>query len=337
MIKKYLLFFTVASFCCVTASAQNAKNLQVIKTFSVPSDGGWDYIQLNPENDELYVSHATQVNILNKTTGDSVGVIENTTGVHGIAFDPVRKLGFTSNGRLNNVTVFNTKNNEVILQIPTGKNPDAIAYEPFSKTIITCNGRSNDLTIIDPATLKVLHTIPLSGRPETAVSDDQGHFFINLEDKNSITVLDTRSFKITTTWPLTPGEGPAGLAIDKKTNRLFAGCDKMLVIMDAGTGKIIDTKTIGAGCDGVAFDEERNNIYSSNGEGTISLVHEKNKDHFNAPETIITKKGARTIVCDPKTHLLYLPTADYEAQAAGDKGRPKMKPGSFGVIVVGMK
>ncbi len=337
MIKQSLLFFIVASFCCVSASAQNTQHMQVLKTFPVSSDGGWDYIQLNSENDELYVSHATHVNILNKATGDSVGVIENTTGVHGIAFDPVRKLGFTSNGRLNNVTVFDTKNNEVILQIPTGKNPDAIAYEPFSKTIITCNGRSNDLTIIDPATLTVLHTIPLSGRPETAVSDDHGHFFINLEDKNSITVLDTRSFKITTTWLLTPGEGPAGLAIDKKTNRLFVGCENMLVIMDGGNGKIIDTKRIGEGCDGVAFDEERNNIYSSNGEGTISLVHEKNKDYFSAPETIITKKGARTIVCDPKTHLLYLPAAEYEPPTAGDKRRPKMKPASFGVIVVGKK
>lgn len=332
----FLVVISIINFCSV-AVAQKSTDFSILKTFSIASAGGWDYIQQNPENNLLYISHGTQVNIINKNNGDSVGIIEKTTGVHGIAFDPIRHLGFTSNGRLNNVTVFKVETNEVLMQIPTGKNPDAIAYEPYSKTIITCNGQSNDLTVIDPATLSVSHIISLGGRPETAVSDGNGFFYINLEDKSEITVLDTRTFKIVNTWSLAPGEGPAGLAVDEKTHRLFAGCDKLLVIMNADDGKIVDKIPIGAGCDGVAFDESTQEIFTSNGEGTITVIKEKNKDHFFLEGNIITKRGARTIVNDPKKHVLYLPVAEYEAQAANEKGRPKVKPGTFQVLMVGRK
>lgn len=332
---KKIIPFIFFMFLFSGVKAQNEKGLKVLKTFHIASAGGWDYIQISPVTNWLYVSHSSQVNILDKSTGDSVGVIQNTNGVHGIAFDPIHKLGFTSNGRSNTVTVFDAGTNAVLREIAVGKNPDAIAYEPFSKTIITCNSRSNDLSVIDPVTFEVIHTITLDGRPETAVSDDAGHFYINLEDKSAISILDTRSFKITNTWSLAPGEGPAGLAMDKKTHRLFAGCDKLLVIMNAETGKITDTKVIGEGCDGVAFDDGLKTIYTSNGEGNISVIKEKSKDQFSAEGNVETKRGARTIVCDENTHLLYLPFSDYETQAPGEKGRPKMKPGTFGVIVAG--
>ena len=327
-----ILFFALIAFS--PAQAQKT-GMHVINNFHIASSGGWDYIEVGPVHDWLYLSHGTQVNVINKKTGDSLGVIENTTGVHGIAFDVSNKKGFTSNGRLNNVTVFDMNTNKVQAQIPTGQNPDAIFYEPFSKRIITCNGRSKNLSFIDPVQNKVTDSVDVGGKPETAVSDGAGRIFVNIEDKNEIVVIDAKTFKVTNHWSIAPAEGPTGLAYDAVTKRLFAGCDKKLLIMNATDGTIIDTPAIGDGCDGVVFDPGTRNVYTSNGEGTITVIHEENAGKFTVLENIITKRGARTIAIDKGTHTLYLPTAEFEAADPNVKGRPKMKPGTFQVLVVG--
>ena len=333
--KHKLIFLSLVLLAATGSFAQIKTGLQVTKTFHIASSGGWDYLEIGPVNDWLYVSHGSQVNIINKKTGDSVGVIENTTGVHGIAFDVANNKGFTSNGRLNNVYAFDMNSNKVLATIATGQNPDAILYEPFSKMIITCNGRSNNLSIIDPVQNKTIDSIAVGGKPETAVSDGQGKLFVNIEDKNEIVVVDTKTFKVINRWSIAPGESPTGLAYDKVTKRLFAGCEKMLMVIDATNGKVVDKITIGEGCDGVAFDAGTKNIYTSNGEGTMSVIHEVNADQFMLVENIITKRGARTITIDKATGLLYLPTAEFEPMQAGEKGRPKMKPGTFQVLVIG--
>jgi len=318
------------------AKSQSIPSLKIISTFHIQSAGGWDYLTPGPVNNWLYVSHGTQVNILNKNTGDSIGVIENTTGVHGIAFSVADKKGFTSNGRLNSVTVFGMNTNKVLAQITTGQNPDAIMYEPFSKKIITCNGRSNNLTVIDPVQNKVTDSVSVGGKPETAVSDGMGKLYVNIEDKNEIVVVDTKAFKVINHWSLTPAQEPTGLAIDKATHRLFAGCDKLLIIMDATNGRIIDKINIGEGCDGVAFDELSKNIYTANGaDGTLTVINERTADKFVVLENIVTKKGARTIALDNQTHRIYLPTAEFEDKKLGQNGRPAMKPGTFQVLVIG--
>lgn len=331
--KKLLLSLTTF---VVVNTAISQTGLKITNTFHIASTGGWDYLDVSPVNDWLYVSHGTQVNILNKTTGDSVGIIENTTGVHGIAFDVADKKGFTSNGRLNNVTVFDLYSNKPLAQIATGINPDAIMFEPFSKKVITCNGRSKNLSIIDPVQNKLVDSVDVGGKPETAVSDGAGKLFVNIEDKNEIVVVDTKTFKVINHWSIAPGEGPTGLAMDKKTKRLFAGCEKLLVVVDATNGNIVDKITIGDGCDGVAFDETLNNIYTANGaDGTLSVIHEDAASKFTVVQTLVTKKSARTIALDHKTHVVYLPAAELENPEPGEKGRPKMKPGTFQVIAVG--
>lgn len=331
--------FSVLSAIVISVSFTNAQSvtgLHIINTFHVASTGGWDYLEVGPVNDWLYVSHGTQVNILNKKTGDSIGIIENTTGVHGIAFDVAEKKGFTSNGRINSVTVFDMNTNKVLAQIATGQNPDAIMFEPFSKMIITCNGRSKNLTIIDPVKNIASDSVDVGGKPETAVSDGMGRLFVNIEDKNEIVVVDTKTFKVLNHWSIAPGEGPTGLAIDRDTKRLFAGCEKLLMIIDAANGKVIDKVSIGDGCDGVAFDAVAKNIFTSNGrDGTLTVVHEESTTKFVVLENVKTKKGARTIALDNQTQLLYLPTAEFEAAEPNQKGRPKMKPGTFQVLVVG--
>ena len=334
---KKLLIILIAFIATISViNAQPVTGLHIINTFHIASTGGWDYLEPGPVNDWLYISHGTQVNIINKKTGDSVGVIENTTGVHGIAFDVANKKGFTSNGRLNTVSVFDMNSNKVLAQIAVGQNPDAIIYEPFSKKIITCNGRSKNLSIIDPVQNTVIDSVDVGGKPETPVSDGQGKLFVNIEDKNEIVVIDTKTFKVLNHWSIAPGESPTGLAMDKTTKRLFAGCEKLLMVIDANNGAVIDKIIIGDGCDGVAFDAVTKNIYTANGsDGTLSVIHEENASKFILVENIATKKSARTITLDNQTHLIYLPAADLEPMEPGQKGRPKMKAGTFQILVVG--
>ena len=329
-ILKVCLAFLIIYFNSFSLSAQS--QYKVATVFHIASSGGWDYIASGPDNNRLYVSHGTQVNILDETTGDSIGVIPNTTGVHGIAFVPSLGKGYTSNGRLNTVTVFDLKTNQVLSQITAGTNPDAIMYDEFSKMIITCNGRSNDLSLIDPVSEKIVATIPVGGKPETAVSDKKGKIFVNIEDKNEIIAVDITAHTILNRWSLSPSEGPTGLAIDLKNNRLFSGCDKTLVVMDAASGKIIQRVTIGNGCDGVEFDPELGYAFASCGEGVLSIVNEKN-GVYSLLENVPTKASARTIALNKKTHTVYLPAGEF-GKATTQGSRPPLVPGTFQILVV---
>jgi len=312
-------------------AAQENSGYAVKKTFHIASPGGWDYIAVGPNN-RLYVSHGGQVNVLDKNTGDSVGYIPNTTGVHGIAFIPSTGKGYTSNGRLNTVTVFDLKTLSALSQVPVGENPDAIMYEPFTKTIITCNGRSKDLSVIDPASEKVIATIPVGGKPETAVSNGKGMLYVNNEDKGEIVVVDLNQKKVVANGPL-GAAGPTGLDIDLATNRLFAGCDKTLVVVDAKSGKVVQKVGIGNGCDGIGFDISRKLIFASCGEGLLSIVRENNADSYTAHANLPTKRSARPLAVDQDTHDVYLPAADLQPPT-DPKARPQMVPGSFQVLVV---
>lgn len=309
----------------------------LVNSFHIKSDGWWDYIAADPASNKLFVSHGTQVNILDKNTGDSIGVIQNTTGVHGIAFVHDLNKGYTSNGRLNNVTVFDLNTLKVITQISTGENPDAIFYDDYSKKIITCNGKSKNLSVIDPATDKVVATIPLSGKPETAVSDGAGKIFVNNEDKSEIIVVDINNYKVIDNWSIAPGESPSGLAIDRSTKRLFAGCDnKLMIVVDATNGKVVAKIPIGDGCDGTAFDPSLKFIYASCGEGLLTVAQEIAANEFKVLENISTEKGARTLSVDTTTHNVYLPTAQLQ-QSQSQNQRPAMISGTFHVLVYARK
>lgn len=312
------------------AYAQSAP-LKIIKTYAIAGAGGWDYIAIN--NGKIYVSHGTQVNVLHENYGDSVGCVFNTNGVHGIAFNNELNRGYTSNGRSNNVTVFDLATNDSITSIATGTNPDAISYEPFSKTIITCNGSSNDLSIIDPKSNKVVVTIPVGGKPEAAAWDGLGKLFVNIEDKGEIVVIDLARHSVLKHWNLAPGQEPTGLAYDKSTNRLFSTCDKLLVVVNAGNGNIVAKLPIGEGADGVVFDAGTKMIYTSNGEGTITAIKQDDANTYRVVGNYKTMRGARTLAMNHSNQTIYLPTADFES-ATEPNGRHKIKPESFRVLVV---
>jgi YVTN family beta-propeller protein len=328
------LFVFILTICFVLqSSAQNASGYRLVKTFKIVSGGGWDYIAVHDH--KIYVSHATQVNILDEATGDSLGYIPGTTGVHGIAFISSLGKGYVSCGRLNIVTVFDLKTFAILKQIKVGQNPDAIMYEPFSKKIITCNGRSNDLSIVDPETDSMITSIPVPGKPETAVSDETGKIFLNIEDKNSISAVDVTKNVVTDTWPLSPDEGPTGLAIDLKTKRLFAGCDKKLIVLNYSNGAVINRLPIADGCDGVAFDPTYKYVFASCGEGVLSIAEEDAAGNCKIIDNVPTKRSARTITNDPQTHEVFLPAAEFGPAAANQ--RPPVIPGTFQVLVYSKK
>ena len=322
------------SVCAISPAF--AQDMRIISSFPIPGATRWDYIAVNPDNSNIYVSHSTQVEVLTPN-GEKNGIIPNTDGVHGICFVPNLKEGFTSNGMKNSVTVFKTSNNEIIGEINAGQNPDFIMYDDYSKKVYVCNGRSNDLTIINPVSNKLINIVPLGGKPETAVSDGAGKLYINMEDKDEVVVFNTLTSAIEARWHLKKGTSPTGLAIDIRTKRLFIGCDKILEVMDATNGKNITTLPTGDGCDGVAFDPELKLIYSSNGEGTLTIIKETSADKYKVEQNLKTLKSARTLAVDLKTHLVYLPAADVAPAVEGQPKakHPAMAEGSFKILVVG--
>jgi YVTN family beta-propeller protein len=272
--KNNLLVFAVLIGTSTTAFAQKT-GMHLLQSHKIESNGGWDYLTIDQKHNTLYVSHGNQVNILNKNTGDSSGVIKNTQGVHGIAIASIFGKGYTSNGRTGTCTVFDLATSVVIKEITVGQNPDAIFFDDFSKKVIVFNGRSRDASIIDPQTDGVVATIPLGGKPEAGVSDGNGKIYVNIEDSGEIVCFDASTFKVLSRYKLKGGEEPSGLAIDRTTDRLFAVCaNKVMIVLDAKTGRQVSTLPIGDGCDGVVFDPALKTAYSSNGEGTITVVKE---------------------------------------------------------------
>ena len=333
---------TVILFCILFISTNafsagsNKNTHHVIKTLSIKSNGGWDYIAVNPQNGEIYVSHGNQVNILN-SHGDSLGVIENTIGVHGIAFAPKYGKGYTSNGKTADLIIFDLKTHQVLGHVKVGDKPDAIMYDAFTDNIIVCNGKSKDMSFVDAKTDQLVSTVPLGGKPETAVSDEQGKIYVNIEDKDEVIVVNAKTFAIEAHWPL-HAKSPTGLAIDLKNKRLFAGCDdKKLMVLSLENGNLIATATIGNGCDGVVFDAKEQLIYAANGEdGTLSIIKEISPNIYKSLPLVITAAGARTLTYDSISECVYLPVADFQkTMKSKDHHRADMVSGSFKVLVVG--
>jgi YVTN family beta-propeller protein len=308
---------------------------KILKEIKIGGEGGWDYLTMDSAARRLYVSHNTHVVVVDPDAGKVVGDIPDTPGVHGIALVPALNRGFVSNGRGNNVTIFDMKTLKTISQPATGMNPDDITYEPKSGRVFTFNGRSNDATVIDAKTGMVVATIPLGGKPEFAVADDRGHVYDNLEDKSEVVEIDAAKATVTKRYSLTPCDGPSGLAIDIKKRRLFSVCsNRVMAISDPDAGKVLASPPIGANSDGVAFDPSTGYAVSSNGDGTLTVVEEKG-GKWDVVENVATQRGARTITVDEKTHNFYLPVADpAPAPPGGGRGRGFVAD-SFRVIVVG--
>jgi YVTN family beta-propeller protein len=278
--------------------------------------------------------------VIDTTTGKVVGDIPDTPGIHGVAIAADLGRGFTSNGRENKASIFDLKTLKLVQKVDTGENPDAILYEPAKKEIYTMNGRGKSATVIDAQSGKVVATIPLEGKPESAQADSKaGKVYVNIEDMNAIQVIDTATHKVTATWPIAPGEAATGMAFDPATHRLFVGCDnKLMLMLDSTTGKVIYSVPVGEGVDSTWFDPATKFVFTSNGEsGTVTVAREESPSVLKVVQTLKTTRGARTMALDPATHTIYLAATDYEPQPAGAKGRPKAVVGTFRVLTYQMK
>ena len=322
-------------FVITATTALAAPDYALLKTVPVPGDGGWDYLTVDAAARRVYISHGTQVEVLDADTYELKGTVADTKGVHGIAIAPALGRGFTSNGKASTVTIFDLKTLKKLGEVKTGKNPDSILYDPATKRVLTFNGGDKSATVIDAAEGTVLGTIELGDKPEFAAADGAGNVFVNLEEKNQIAKLDPKKLKVLEQWPLAPGETPTGLAMDPKTQRLFVGCrNKLLIVVNAENGKIVGKQPIGARTDATAFDPETKSIFCSNGDGTVTVIHAEGDDKYSVAETIKTKTGSKTMALDPKTHKLFVPTAEFKASDRPG-GRPTMTPKTFAVLIYG--
>jgi YVTN family beta-propeller protein len=330
----------VSAIVTVATCAVAQQPYHVVDHWKVGGTGGWDYLLADPTAHLLYLTHGPRVEVVDTQTGKSVGAITGLKGTHGIALDPEGKFGYISDGGANAVIVFDRKTFAQVASVPAGTNPDGITYEPVTKTVWAFNGRSKNVTVIDTATRTVSATIALPGKPEFPQVDGKGHVFDNIEDKNLIVRLDANSKTLTDSWPVEGCESPSGLAIDLEHAKLFAVCDgKKMGVIDAKTGKELALPSIGDGPDAAGFDAKDQLAFSSNGDGTLSVVDAKNG--YKTIETVPTQKGARTMAYDSATDRIYLSAAEYgpapAATAAAPRPRPAVIPDSYTVVVVGRK
>lgn len=321
------------------AAAPQTAEYKVIKKITLGGEGGWDYLTVDSAARRVYISRSTRVLVVDADSGAAVGEIPNTPGIHGIALVPELGRGFTSNGREGTATIFDMKTLAVIGQAKTGANPDAILYDPASRRVFTFNGRSGDATAIEAATGNVAGTVALEGRPEAGAADGKGSIFVNIEDKSQVVAFDPQALTVKSRWPLAPCEEPSGMAIDRAHRRLFIGCrNQMMAVMDADSGKVVATVPIGNGVDGNGFDPETQLAFSSNGEGTLTVVHEDSPDKYTVVQNVATARGARTMALDPKTHNVYLVTAEFGPAPAPTpeqpRPRPTIVPGSFQLLIL---
>lgn len=313
-------------------------SLGVVASLKVGGEGGWDYLNVDAQAGRIYLPRSNRVLVLD-LEGQTRGVVPDTAGVHGVAFSRELDLGWTSNGRANTVTAFRLSTLEVVKVIPTtGGNPDAIVFEPVTQQVFTFNGKGQNATVIKARTGAVAGTIPMGGKPEFAVCDGKGRVYVNNEDTAEINVIDARTLAVVARWSIKPLEEPSGLALDAEQGLLFSVAgNHLMAVVDTATGRLLKTLPIGAGTDGVAFDPGTGCAYASNGEGTLTVVHEDGGGQFSVTATVPTRKGARTIAVDNRTHRLYLPTADFAPLPPDAKPnqRPAQLRGTFQLVVVG--
>jgi DNA-binding beta-propeller fold protein YncE len=335
--KKILLFYALFLISAVHAAVPG---YHVVKKIQIGGDGFWDYLTVDNAVRRLYVSHGTKVLVIDLETDKLVGEINETPGVHGIALAPELNRGYISCGRADKVIIFDLKTLEVLGQVKTGSNPDAIRYDSFTKRVFVFNHSGNDATVFEAETGGITGTIALGGAPEFSRIDGKGKIYVNIEDLSEVAEIDCRTLAITRRFSIEPGEEPTGMGFDVANHRIFSACsNKMMTVLDIGTGQVIATVPIGSGCDGAGFDAETGLIFCSNGEGTLTVIQQSSPGKFEVAETVPTQSGARTMTIDPTTHHVYLPTARFAPPAEPTPEAPKPRrtviKDSFCILVVG--
>ncbi|MGH7681797.1 MAG: YncE family protein [Candidatus Eiseniibacteriota bacterium] len=323
-----------------SAMGSNAPRFKVAHRAVLGGEDRWDLLALDATTGRLFISRSTRVQVMDVKTDSVLGEIADTPGVHGVALAPELHRGFTSNGRDSSVTVFDPGTLAIKgrVKLPA-RNPDAIEYDPVSRRVFAFCGGSAVAIAIDATTDSIVGSVPMNGKPELAAADGKGRMYANLEDSSTVVAFDTRSLQVLGRWPLAPGAEPTGLAIDREHRRVFASCaNQQLIVLDADRGRVVSVVPIGAGVDGVAFDPARQLIFSSNGDGTLTVIHEDAPDRYTVVENAVTQPGARTLALDPKSGDVFLPAAEFGPPPPPTADRPhprgSVKPGTFVILTV---
>jgi len=304
------LLIAILAITCLTTNASPSP-YEVAKKIPLPGEGGWDYLTVDESARRVYVSHATQVVVLDADSLEIVGSISGLSGVHGIALAPEFSRGFVTSGQSGTVAVFDLKTLQKTAEVKVGKKPDAIVYDPFTKRVFAMNGDSESSTVINAADSKVLGTVPLGGGPESTVADGKGNVFVNLEDKSELLRIDSKSLQVKDRWPVAPCQAPSSLAFDEVNSRLFLGCgSRVMAVVDSQNGKVIGTYPIGDKVDASAFDPATKIVFSSTGDGHIYRFHQDSPDTYSALELISTAPGSKTMNIDKKTQRLFVPARE---------------------------
>jgi len=323
------------------ACAAAGQGYRVLGRTVLGGEGGWDYLTADTAGNRLFISRGTHVVAVDLATMHVAGDLPGTPGVHGVALAPELGRGFTSNGRDSSVTVFDLRTLATISTVKvTGRNPDSIVYDAATGRVFTMNGGSASITAVDARTGAVAGTVTLGGRPEEAVVDGRGHLYVNLEDRGQVEAVDARTLRSLGHWELTGCEGPTGIAMDRVHRRIFSVCDgKVMKVSDPDHGRVVATVPIGEGPDGAAFDPGTQTVFSSNGEGSVTVIHEDAPDRYHVEQTVETQRGARTIALDPRTHRVYTVTSEFGLPPAPTADRPHPRPsqvpGTFTLLTIG--
>jgi DNA-binding beta-propeller fold protein YncE len=325
--------------CLLSAAfASHAQSYRVSDHWKVGGEGGWDYLLSDDAAHRLYVTHGTRVEVLDTTNGKVLGALTGLKGTHGIALNPDGKTGYISDGAANAIVVFDRSSLSVKQAITAGTNPDGITFEPATGSVWAFNGRSKNVSVMDASSKTITATIGLPGKPEFPQVDGKGKVFVNIEDKNEIVELDAKAKKVVRSWPVAGCESPSGMAIDLEQHRLFSVCDgNKMAVSDYVTGKLVKLVPIGGSPDAAAFSPASKQVFSSNGDGSLTVV-DTTKPQFPVLQTVATVKGARTMAYEVSTGRAFLSAAKYgatpEPTAATPHPRPAVLPGSFEILVV---
>jgi DNA-binding beta-propeller fold protein YncE len=339
--KKALLSWLLAgisvSSLAVDLSSTSTSEWSILSRFKLPGSGTWDYLKYDPVQRNLYIARSNRIQIIDPKNGVLLSEIDGTPGVHGVAIATGADKAYSSNGNDQSITVFQPSTLKILTKIktPQGIKPDFIAYDDITQSVLAFNGKSNNVTVITVSSDQVAKTISLSGKPEAAVTNDQGQVFVNIENKNALQRIDLHKSKVTATWKLPACDEPAGLAMDVKTNRLFVGChNKVLLMVNAKNGHVVSQASIGEDVDTISFDPSTQLVFSSNADGTLTVLHEDNDHRLSIRQTLTTPSHSKTMAFNTHDHLAYLVSAEFEApNKPGGKSLPK--PDSFEVLVIG--
>jgi YVTN family beta-propeller protein len=313
---------------CLGATAIAEDLYKFLNEIPIGGEGGWDILTIDSPAHRLYLSHATKVVVVHLDKNAVAGEIADTPGVHGFLAVPEVGRGFSSNGKENKTSVVDLKTLHTVSKIDTGESPDALVYDSKHGEVYIFNHRGNSVTVIDAKTSKVATTISLGGEPEFAAVDSAAdRVYVNIEDKSEVAAIDTAKHEVVARWPLAPGEEPSGIALDAAHHRLFSTChNKMMTMLDTQSGKVVGTAPIGTGVDGAAFDDSTQLAFASCGEGVTTILKEETPEKLSVVQTLKTERSARTMVLDPKTHRIYLPSAQFEPAPSPSPGSSPVRP-----------